>query len=217
MARSRPPGMPMATHLQSHRATPAPAAAGRRSRQPIGRFGPGRDVDEVHPPRPEGCPPPGGPRRRSGPASFVSGYNPSHERRPSLTWLRAVGRNRSTGARALAHARQRPRAARGVAARGRSGAGAPRFGRGAAAGCSRACDRGAGVASRPREPLSGARRAVRAPPSCLGCDPLPPRRRPRPMNRIPCTVAASLLITAGNSEFPPAQQPPPVDRGAGPN
>jgi arsenate reductase len=29
------------------------------------------------------------------------------------------------------------------------------------------------------------------------------------------TVAASLLITDGNSDFPPAQQPPPEDRGAG--
>ena len=33
--------------------------------------------------------------------------------------------------------------------------------------------------------------------------------------QIDATVAASLLIADGNSEFPPAQQPPPVNRGAG--
>jgi len=88
----------MATGLQSLTATPAPAAAGLRSRQPIGRFGPGRDVDEVHPPRPEGCPPP----RRSS-AVFRPGVSfPSTIRRVDrLRRLRGFERVGSGGAYAL--------------------------------------------------------------------------------------------------------------------
>ena len=53
----------------SHR-PPVPAAAGQRSRRPIGRFEPDRDVDEVPPLPGKVAPLPGGPRWRSGPAHF---------------------------------------------------------------------------------------------------------------------------------------------------
>jgi Dna[CI] antecedent, DciA len=62
----------LAAHLQFLRLTPAPAAAGQRSRRLIGRFEPGRDVDEVLPPPWEGRPPPRRASAVSRPGFFFS-------------------------------------------------------------------------------------------------------------------------------------------------
>ena len=85
----------MAKGLQTSGGDPAPAAAGRRESPTDQALRAGPGCRRGPPPRLEGCPPsPGGPRRRSGPAFFPT-YNPSHERHPSLAWLRAAGRNRA--------------------------------------------------------------------------------------------------------------------------
>lgn len=158
---------------------PSPAAAGQRSRRPFGRFGPGRDVDEVYPPSPGRLPPFPTDLGAVPVRLLFSVYNPWDERRPSLPWLRVVGFSRRTRPRALRRTRQGSRASGGVAARRRPRNRTTGLGGGITARRSRAVDRGAGVASRSGKPASGARREVRASLPDVGCNALSPHGGPR--------------------------------------
>lgn len=187
---------------------PSPAAAGQRSRRPFGRFGPGRDVDEVYPPSPGRLPPFPTDLGAVPVRLLFSVYNPWDERRPSLPWLRVVGFSRRTRPRAFPRARQGSRASGGVAARGRAGDRTPGFGGGIAARRPRAVDRGAGVASRSGEPASGARREIRASPPDVGCNALSPHGRPR-------SVTAQLAATCRRDQRSSPRKAPREPHGGG--
>ena len=155
-----------------------PARCRRATKSPTDRAlraGPG--CRRGLPPSPERLPPfpvdlDGVPVRR-----LFSVYNPPHERRASISRIRASGLNRRSQPGIVRHARQGSRTPGGLAARGRDGDCAPGQGAGAEARSPRIVDRGAGVAKGHRGHAAGPRGAIRASPPKTGRDPLPPHGR----------------------------------------